>query len=266
MIRRLAVSAAFVSAACLPGVQPAEPLAPGGHHVLFIGNSLTYTNDLPATVAAIAASAGDTIRVAMEAGPNLALIDHYNGATNALRRIASGGWEFVILQQGPTPPGICRDSLVLWTKMFDPHIRAVGARTAVFMSWPYAGPLTWFDDIEASFEHAATAVNGAVFPVAEAWRTALRADASLALYSPDGLHPTPVGTFLTALEIYERVTGKDARSLPPKAFANGVSFSLPEATIRALQAAAHEASGKYPVTGAPPRAPAATATRTATRC
>jgi hypothetical protein len=231
--------------------------------VLFIGNSLTYTNDLPSTVAAIAASAGDTIRVAMEAGPNLALIDHYNGATNALGRIAGGGWEFVILQQGPTPPGICRDSLVLWTKLFDPKIRAVGAKTAVFMTWPLSGPLVWFDDIEASFELAASAVNGSVFPVAEAWRTALRGDASLALYSPDGLHPTAVGTFLTALEIYERVTGKDARSLPAKAFAGGAPLALPEATIRALQSAAHEASAKYPATGGPQRAPAASATRIA---
>ena len=51
-----------------------------------------------------------------------------------------------------------------------------------------------------------------------------------------------------------------------RAFANGVSFSLPETTIRVLQAAAHEASMKYPTAGAPTRAPAATTTRTATRC
>ena len=63
----------------------ADPTAPvslpaGGHHVLFVGNSLTYTHDLPATVAAIAASAGDTIRYRTVAAPNLALIDHLNGA------------------------------------------------------------------------------------------------------------------------------------------------------------------------------------------
>jgi hypothetical protein len=265
MTRALRVALALASAACLSGSQPVEPLPPGGHNILFIGNSLTYTNDLPATVAAIAESAGDTIRVGMEASPGIALIDHYNGETNALGRIARGGWEFVILQQGPTPPGICRDSLVLWTKLFDTRIKAVGAKTAVFMSWPYEGPLTWFDDIEASFEQAAAAVNGSVFPIAEAWRIALRADASLVLYT-DGLHPSKIGTFLTALEIYERVTGKDARSLPPIAFASGVRFTLPEATIRALQSAAHEASVKYPATGSPPRAPPASATRTVTSC
>ena len=33
----------------------------GGHSVLFIGNSLTYTNDLPAVLAQIAKQSGDTI-------------------------------------------------------------------------------------------------------------------------------------------------------------------------------------------------------------
>src|SRR4051812_34987541 len=58
-----------------------EPLAPGGYHVLFIGNSLTYTNDLPGSVAAIAAMAGDTIRTRTIAGPDMALIDHVSGAS-----------------------------------------------------------------------------------------------------------------------------------------------------------------------------------------
>ncbi|HTE43755.1 MAG TPA: hypothetical protein VK636_00815, partial [Gemmatimonadaceae bacterium] len=103
------------SASCLNAPSTLAPLPPGGHHVLFVGNSLTYVNDLPATLAAIAESAGDTIRVATEAGPNLALIDHLTGSTAALAHIRQGGWELVILQQGPTPAGICRDSLVLWT-------------------------------------------------------------------------------------------------------------------------------------------------------
>src|SRR4051812_27312281 len=54
------------------------PLAAGGVHVLFIGNSLTYTNDLPRTVEQIAASAGDTIRTRAVALPDFALIDHVN--------------------------------------------------------------------------------------------------------------------------------------------------------------------------------------------
>jgi len=230
----------------------AAPLAAGGHHVLFVGNSLTYVNNLPGTLVAIAESAGDTIRVGSEAGPNLALIDHLNGATNAVSRIAQGGWEFVVLQQGPTPAGICRDSLILWSKMFDSHIRKVGAKPALMMTWPIVGVGPPVDDVRISFQQAAQAVNGVFMPAGEAWRIALRADPTLSLYASDGLHPSAVGTFLAALEIYERITGHDARELPAKAFSNGVPLTLPEATIRLLQSAAHEANTTYPALAAAP--------------
>jgi hypothetical protein len=100
----------LVSISCLGTAAPSAPLEKGGHQLLFVGNSLTYVNDLPGTLVALAESAGDTIRVASEAGPNLALIDHLNGGTNAVSRIADGGWELVVLQQGPTPAARGRDS------------------------------------------------------------------------------------------------------------------------------------------------------------
>ena len=245
--RMFAVSGVLLSGlSCLSVSRSISPLPAGGHHVLFIGNSLTYVNDLPGTVAAIAESAGDTIRVASEAGPNLALIDHLTGSTAAVDHIAQGGWEFVVLSQGPTPRGICRDSLILWTKLFDPLIRKVGAKPALFMTWPASDQTGIFDDVRISFQQAAAAVNGVFMPAGEAWRSALRVDPALSVWGPDGFHPSSVGTFLAALEIYERITGRDARTLPPRAFSNGLPLNLPEATIRTLQAAAHDANTVFP--------------------
>ena len=77
-LQSIALIAAFAGASCGIGSTSLAPLPAGGHHVLFIGNSLTMVNDLPATLAAIATAAGDTIRVASEVAPNLALIDHLN--------------------------------------------------------------------------------------------------------------------------------------------------------------------------------------------
>ena len=54
-----------------------------------------------------------------------------------------------------------------------------------------------------------------------------------------------LGTFLAALVIYEGVTGKDLRTLPARAFANGAPLSLPEKTIRLLQDAAHQAVAEF---------------------
>jgi hypothetical protein len=265
MMRRLVGLAAFVVCGCFAAAN-FEPLPPGGHHVLFVGNSLTYVNDLPNTLVAIAAAAGDTIRVASAAGANLALIDHLTGSTDAPQLIAGDRWEFVILQQGPTPAGICRDSLVLWSKLFEPRIRAAGAQPALLMTWPGATFQYLWDDVRVSFQNAATAVSGTFMPAGEAWRAAWTADPSLQLYGPDGFHPSPAGTFLTALEIYERVTGKDARSLPARAFSNGEEISLPVETIRLLQRAAHDANVRFPARSSSLAAPARLLSAGATSC
>src|SRR5258708_24005771 len=86
--------------ACLAGTPPVGVGLPsGGIHVLFVGNSLTYSNDLPGTVAALGALAGDTIRVASAVGANLALVDHLNGRSDALAQIRRGGGDDVVLPQ-----------------------------------------------------------------------------------------------------------------------------------------------------------------------
>jgi hypothetical protein len=246
MRRQLLPLACAVGTSTCAGSAVFAPLPTGGHHVLFVGNSLTYANDLPATVAAIAASAGDTIYTAAAAEPNLALIDHVAGASDALAQIDRGRWEFVVLQQGPTPAGVCRDTLVLAAKLLAPRIRAAGATPALLMTWTDQFNQSWFDDVRISFQAAANAIDGVFLPGGEAWRAAWRVDPSLQLYGSDGYHPSPLGTFLTALEVYERVTGHDARTLPTKAFANGREFPLDAATIRALHSAAHDANTQFP--------------------
>jgi hypothetical protein len=239
------MTALFVIAGCQSGGS-IQPLPAGGRHVLFIGNSLTYANDLPATVAAIADAAGDTVRVTTVADANMGLIDHALGQSEAVAVVKSQRWDSVVLQQGPTPPGLCRDTLILATKLLDPLVRAAGGRTALFMTWPTsAGSSAFFDEVRISFQMAAQSVGGVFLPAGEAWRAAWARDRSLPLYGPDGYHPSPLGSFLAALTIYERLSGKDARSLPLRAFTNGIPMSVPESTIRLLQEAAHQANVEF---------------------
>jgi hypothetical protein len=241
---------AFSAVVCAPSSDPLGPLPqaqPGrGINVLFIGNSLTYVNDLPATLMAIGAAAHDTIHAAAVAAANYALIDHTKQG-DALRAIQRGGWDFVVLQQGPTSSTSPsdRDTLILATRIFDREAREAGARTALYMVWPARARLEFFDNVRAAYRAAADSVGGRFFPAGEAWRIAWEAEPALALYGADGFHPSSLGTFLAALVIYQGVTGKDARTLPARAFANGTPFSLPEKTIRLLQDAAHQAMTEY---------------------
>lgn len=222
-------------------------VAPVSAHVLFIGNSLTYTNDLPETVAALARSVGDTVSVRAIALPNVALIDHVNGASTAPTVIRAEHWDFVVLQQGPSSLPANRDTLVLATRQFDPFIKAAGATSAQLMAWPSSDRPQDFPRVLASSQSAARAVGGVVFAAGQAWAVALARDTSLPLYGADGYHPAPLGTYLAALVVYEGITGHDARLLPTRAVVAGETLPTASATVRMLQQVAHETVVKYRV-------------------
>ena len=214
--------------------------------ILFIGNSLTYTNDLPGMVAAIAGADGDSVRVDAVAGPDLAVIDHTNGATDAVARIDGGRWTFVVLQQGPTPEGTCRDTLVIAAMRLDPHVRAAGGRPVVVAPWARQGYPHSVDFAQRSAEVAARAVGGVVAPVGRAWQVALAADPALTLYGPDGYHPAPAGTLLAALTLYDRVLDRDVRAIAPDAITRLSRVALSSEVARRLAVAAHEAARGIP--------------------
>jgi cyanophycinase-like exopeptidase len=96
----------------LPGIAAAAPL-----RLLFIGNSLTYVNDVPALVQAIGKANGEKIETRMVAYPDYSLEDHWNGG-DARRALAEGGWSFVVMQQGPSSQPDSRVLLVEYAKRF----------------------------------------------------------------------------------------------------------------------------------------------------
>jgi hypothetical protein len=219
-----------------PGEAPAE-----GPRVLFIGNSLTFANDLPGTFAFL--TAGDrAYSVESVTKPGVALIDYFFDEGAALARIDAGGWDAVVMQQGPTWPGLCGDTLALAAVQFAARIHAKGAVAALLMTWPATEDLPYFDGVHVAYANAAALAGARFIPGGDAWRIAWSENPSLALYSSDGFHPSPLGTYLTALTVYEVVTGRDARQLPPSAAVGGVTLSEPESVIRLLQRAAHSAS------------------------
>lgn len=76
------------------------------------------------------------------------------------------------------------------------------AATAVYSVWPQSWRRGDFDAAIEFYELAAEDVNGLLFPVASAWLAAWRREPTLALYSPDGLHPSIAGSYLAALVMY----------------------------------------------------------------
>jgi hypothetical protein len=223
-----------------PGDEPvrADPVA--DLNLLFIGNSLTYSNDLPGLVAALGDSTGLTIAVRSHTLPDYALEDHWNDGL-ALRSIEGGGWDFVILQQGPSSLDASRANLIDLATRFGARIRAAGAAPGLYAVWPEQARFGVFDRVTESYRQAAVAAGGVLLPCGEAWRAAWRHDSTLALYSADGLHPSALGSYAAALVIYRRVTGRSVVGLPARVrLASGATVDVPAATAALLQQAAME--------------------------
>ena len=124
--------------------------------------------------------------------------------------------------------------------------RRAGARTAMYAVWPNASRQFDFDRVNESYTLAATDVNGMLFPVGEAWRAAWRRDANMALYAPDGLHPSVRGSYVGALVIASMLLERSPIGMPMRlTLRNGGTISIPDADATILQQAAAEAIEKF---------------------
>jgi hypothetical protein len=246
----LAIAALFALNPACSGATPGPD--PSAGSMLFIGNSLTYYNDLPALVVQVAEAMGDSVGAGMATRGNTAVIDHTIAGSEALARIAEDHWDYVVLQQGPTPAGICRDTLVIAAMRLAPRIRAAGGRPVLFLPWARQAFPQSLGPAAESATAAARAVGGAVVPVGIAWKEALEADPDLPLYGPDGYHPAPTGTLLAALTVYDRLSGRDVSSIPVAALARIAPVALASARLEAMAGAAHRASTDLPADPAEP--------------
>jgi hypothetical protein len=209
--------------------------------VLFVGCSLTYSNDMPTIVQALARSAGETLEVAQATRGGANLQDHWKHG-GALRQIKAGGWDVVVLQQGPSSTPENRENLRQWTRRFAEPIRKAGARPALNMVWPTLDRFGYFDEVRSSYTLAAEDVDGMLFPSGEAWRAALRRDPKVALYRRDGFHPSPAGSLAVALSIFGVLYDRSPVGLPAREFAK---VKVPPALARLLQEAAAEANEQF---------------------
>jgi hypothetical protein len=237
---RLFPASAAAALALFLGCGSSVDPAAGTLRVLFIGNSLTYVNDMPATVAALAESTAGDLRIEVRdvSNPNYALEDHWSDP-RTVDALNEGGWDVVVLQQGPSSLPENQVNLRELATLFADRIRSLGsARPALYMVWPDVTRLSFFDDVSQSYRNAAEAADAGLYPAGEAWRAAWNEDASLRLYGDDGYHPSVLGSYLAALTIYRGLTQRSVIGLPAPA-------GIPPDVAALLQRAAEQATAQF---------------------
>jgi hypothetical protein len=200
--------------------------------ILFVGNSLTYTNDLPAMVATIADVAGIDVSTVTEAAPDFSLQEHwYDGITQRIRSLEP---DLVVLQQGPSSLPQNQLHLRAWADSVARAAHEVGAVPALFMVWPATDRLFAFDDVRDAYQLAAQAVGGVFVPAGEAWREVWKDDPDAMLYGFDGFHPSRLGSVVAALTLAYALLDVDPTTLPAELVPG--AQGLPTITLSAAEA------------------------------
>ena len=233
MKRRFAILG-FLSTFALLGLFAADAQPQGGQskdeiHVLFIGNSLTYGNDLPKMIAELAkAGKQSPMRHERETPGGCTFEKHWQDG-KALAKIQSRKWDFVVLQDQSQAPLQKRDSMFDYGKKFDAEIKKQGAKTILYQTWTLQNKPEDQSAISKAYLDLAKELKSHIAPVGNAWEAALKADKKLVLHTTDKKHPNTTGTYLAACVFYATIYGKNPEGLPERL------GKLTDAEARSLQ-------------------------------
>lgn len=180
-----------------------EPLGPP-RRILFIGDSLTFVNDLDQHVVALARAAdpvdGTAISVnrSVRGGSPLKALWK---KTDARDQIQNGKYDAVVLQEDL--PETTLEDFQKYGSHFGQLARSVGSRLILLATWPY-DRLGWIktDGIMSAHLELAQKIGAEVAPAALAWDRMSGIYPDVDLYADDGEHPTVLGTHLAATVVF----------------------------------------------------------------
>ncbi|WP_422361450.1 SGNH/GDSL hydrolase family protein [Reichenbachiella sp.] len=171
-------------------------------NILFIGNSLTYSNDLPGLVRQLGKENGADIGVKSVTRGNYALIDHWNDGV-IQKEIAAGQFDFVVVQQGPSSQAFGREVLIEYGKLINDLCEKHGAKMAYYMVWPSQTYYHTFDGVIKNHEDAAAINKTLLCPVGRVWKQHFDTTGDFSYYGADGFHPSLKGSQVAAVVIVE---------------------------------------------------------------
>ena len=196
-----------------------DPVDTGAHgiadslaiKVLFVGNSLTYQNDLPALFWNIADAAGKEIYVDQATIPGAQLIDHCSSEFTR-EKIMAHDWDFVILQEAIFDIAFpeYRDDAIQTIQIMENYIFDNNPKTKVIYFLPWSSKNGFFKGAKSyTYEEAqkllcdgtveiAKRLGIMVAPVGWAWQKVIADRPDISMFSWDGSHPAPQGSYLSA--------------------------------------------------------------------
>ena len=220
----------------LPGIPTPED---ADLRVLYVGNSLTFFNDLPALVSELGAMDGVGIYFESIAKPNYSLEDHWR-EFEVQAAIESKKFDIVIAQQGPSALPESQVLLLNYATLLANHCKDNDTQLAMYMVWPSKDRSFDHDNVIYSYTQAAEKTGSLLCPAGLAWKYAWKVDPGLPLYTYDFFHPGVMGSVLAAMTIYGAIEQKSDFDFVDRSKASWKN-EVPEEALVILKEAATKA-------------------------
>jgi hypothetical protein len=217
--------------------------------VLFIGNSLTYTNQTPLIFCNLVSEKdpGIPLKITEVVASGVTLEEQWQDGTAARVINQQGPWNYVVLQEQSSRSWWDPEKTATYFRLFEEQIHRAGAKTILFETWCDEQELQYHDALRAKFQTLVSKTHSAVAPVGDAWIAAKRDCPDAQLYQSDGHHPSLTGAYLAACVFYGKLLGKSPEgvantlTLPSFYGLEGNSVNLSEEMARELQRTAWRA-------------------------
>lgn len=184
--------------------------------VLFVGNSYTYFWNLPQTVGIMSREKGIPMRTRQSTAGGVNLGEHWRGEKKLKTRalISSRTFDAVVFHDHSLRAIQHPDSLQYYGELIGDLCRESGATPYIYMTWARRWDPYMQDPIREQYTCLADKLDAQLIPVGLAWQRSRELRPDLDLFDPDGSHPSPTGTYLTACVMYGVLTGESPIGLP----------------------------------------------------
>jgi hypothetical protein len=212
--------------------------------VLFVGNSHTFYNDMPALFKKLAEADGNTrAEVTMQAHPGVTWGWHLKQGTELRYALVHGHYDYAILQQAAHSPAPPAEDTLRDGKEIIRLAKSCGVRPVVVIPWAEQR----FPEHQAIMYNTYNklireqGVQGS--PVGYVFERVQRERPDIGLYWFDGEHCSPYGSYVNAASAYAVIFGKSPKGLPPAAFCspqgNAADFGIVQKAMDQLRELTH---------------------------
>lgn len=183
--------------------------------VLFIGNSLTYYNNLPQVVDAMAKSQGDFIDTRHTTIGGSTLENHWKQekGSQARKMLDNQKWDFVVFNNHSSSAVKNPKKFFEYSKKFADLVREKGAEPIFMMTWAYKSNPLMLSTIKKRHKELSKLTNSDYIPGGTLFAKSIKHRPDLDLFADDR-HPSKNGTYLLGLAFYKYFSGKKVTKIP----------------------------------------------------